>query len=314
MALHLVTGGAGFIGSHLAAGLIAAGHQVRILDNLSTGNRDNLRDIADRIEFQTGDITDDAALAAAMRGVDCVFHCAALASVPRSVVEPLATHLACATGTLQVLNQARLCGVRRVVYSASSSAYGDQPTPRKKESDLPLPLSPYAAAKLAGELYATAAYRTYGLETVSLRYFNVFGPRQDPNGPYAAVIPKFISAIVNRERPTIFGDGKQTRDFTHVANVVAANMRAAEAPGVAGRVFNVGSGEALDLLTLLDKLGAILGAKIEPIFEPARVGDVRDSLADVSAAREVLGYTPQVGIDEGLRQTAAWFQQNAAGR
>lgn len=311
MALNLITGGAGFIGSHLAAGLIEAGHQVRILDNLSTGNRDNLRAVAERIEFLTGDVNDEAALAAAVRGVDCVFHVAALASVPRSVAEPLATHLACATGTLQVLHQARLAGVRRVVYSASSSAYGDQPTPRKRETDLPVPLSPYAAAKLAGELYATAFWRSYGLETVSLRYFNVFGARQDPNGPYAAVIPKFISAIVSGERPVIFGDGKQTRDFTHVANVVAANMRAAEAPNVAGRVFNVGSGEALDLITLLDKLSVILGKKVEPIFEPARVGDVRDSLADVTAAREVLGYVPKVGIDEGLQLTAAWFQANS---
>jgi UDP-glucose 4-epimerase len=250
------------------------------------------------------------AVGRAVAGCEIVFHEAALASVPRSVEAPLESHAACATGTLNVLDQARRAGVRRVVYAASSSAYGNQPTPRKKETDLPSPLSPYAAAKLTGELYCEAFWHSYGLETVALRYFNVFGPRQDPRGPYAAVIPLFIKAIQEGERPKIFGDGGQTRDFTYVENVVAANLKAAAAPReAAGRVFNVGNGVAISLLDLLNELSRILGKKIEPIFAPERVGDVRDSLADISLARSVLGYEPLVDLPTGLVPTVEYYRE-----
>jgi UDP-glucose 4-epimerase len=310
MAQCLVTGGAGFIGSHIVHALVARGDKVRVLDNLSTGKRSNLAAVAADVEFLEGDLTDIAAVGKAVAGCEIVFHEAALASVPRSVEAPLESHAACATGTLNVLDQARRAGVRRVVYAASSSAYVNQPTPRKKETDLPSPLSPYAAAKLTGELYCEAFWHSYGLETVALRYFNVFGPRQDPRGPYAAVIPLFIKAIQEGDRPKIFGDGGQTRDFTYVENVVAANLKAAAAPReAAGRVFNVGNGVAISLLDLLNELSRILGKKIEPIFAPERVGDVRDSLADISLARSVLGYEPLVDLPTGLVPTVEYYQQ-----
>jgi UDP-glucose 4-epimerase len=310
MAQCLVTGGAGFIGSHIVHALVARGDKVRVLDNLSTGKRTNLAAVAGDVEFVEGDLSDAAAVGRAVTGCEVVFHEAALASVPRSVEAPLESHAACATGTLNVLDQSRRAGVRRVVYAASSSAYGNQPTPRKKETDLPSPLSPYAAAKLTGELYCEAFWHSYGLETVALRYFNVFGPRQDPRGPYAAVIPLFIKAIQEGERPKIFGDGGQTRDFTYVENVVAANLKAAAAPReAAGRVFNVGNGVAISLLDLLNELSRILGKKIEPIFAPERVGDVRDSLADISSARSVLGYEPVVDLPTGLVPTVEYYQQ-----
>jgi UDP-glucose 4-epimerase len=310
MAQCLVTGGAGFIGSHIVHALAARGDKVRVLDNLSTGKRTNLAAVAGDVEFVEGDLSDAAAVGRAVAGCEVVFHEAALASVPRSVEAPLESHAACATGTLNVLDQARRAGVRRVVYAASSSAYGNQPTPRKKETDLPSPLSPYAAAKLTGELYCEAFWHSYGLETVALRYFNVFGPRQDPRGPYAAVIPLFIKAIQEGERPKIFGDGGQTRDFTYVENVVAANLKAAAAPReAAGRVFNVGNGVAISLLDLLNELSRILGKKIEPIFAPERVGDVRDSLADISLARSVLGYEPIVDLPTGLVPTVEYYRK-----
>lgn len=310
MAQCLVTGGAGFIGSHIVHALVARGDSVRVLDNLSTGKRTNLAAVAADVEFIEGDLSDAAAVGRAVAGCEVVFHEAALASVPRSVEAPLDSHAACATGTLNVLDQARRAGVRRVVYAASSSAYGNQPTPRKKETDLPSPLSPYAAAKLTGELYCEAFWHSYGLETVALRYFNVFGPRQDPRGPYAAVIPLFIKAIQEGERPKIFGDGGQTRDFTYVENVVAANLKAAAAPReAAGRVFNVGNGVAISLLALLGELSRILGKKIEPLFAPERVGDVRDSLADISLARSVLGYEPVVDLPTGLVPTVEYYKQ-----
>jgi UDP-glucose 4-epimerase len=305
----LVTGGAGFVGAHLAEALVRRGDRVRILDNLSTGQRANLASIQDQVELFPGDVGDSQAVARAIAGCDLVFHQAALASVPRSLAEPLATHEACATGTLVVLDAARRAGVRRVVYAASSSAYGNRPEPRKREDDLPSPLSPYAAAKLAGELYCKAFWHSYGLETVALRYFNVFGPRQDPSGPYAAVIPLFVKALLSGQRPTIFGDGLQTRDFTYVANVVHANLLAAAAPEAAGGVFNVGSGTAISLLDLLRELNAILGTQVEPIFQPPRAGDVRDSLADISRARRVLGYEPQVSLAEGLKRTVDFYRQ-----
>lgn len=309
MACVLITGGCGFVGSHLVEALVHRGDRVRVLDDLSTGRSENLAAVADRIELLLGSVADLPAVERAVAGCELVFHQAALASVPRSVAEPLATHAADATGTLHVLDAARRAGVRRVVYAASSSAYGNQPTPRKSESHLPSPLSPYAAAKLTGELYCEAFWHSYGLETVALRYFNVFGPRQDPSGPYAAVIPLFIKAILAGQRPTIFGDGRQTRDFTYVENVVQANLLAAQASGAAGRVFNVGSGQAISLLDLLATLNRILGTQVEPDFQAARTGDVRDSLADISLAKRVLGYQPAVDLVEGLRRTVEFYRR-----
>jgi len=308
MPKYLITGGAGFIGSHLVETLVRRGEKVLVLDNFSTGKLDNLVAVADEIELVSSDVRDEAAVGRAVAGCDVVFHQAALASVPRSVEDPLATHAACATGTLVVLHEARKAGVRRVVYAASSSAYGNQPQPKKRETDLPSALSPYAAAKLAGESYCASFWHSYGFETVALRYFNVFGPRQDPSGPYAAVIPLFIKALLAGQQPVIFGDGLQTRDFTYVENVVQANLRAAEANGAAGEVFNVGSGAAISLLDLLKELNAILGTGVQPVFQPARAGDVRDSLADISKARKVLGYEPAVHLAEGLKRTVEHYR------
>jgi UDP-N-acetylglucosamine/UDP-N-acetyl-alpha-D-glucosaminouronate 4-epimerase len=312
MPTYLVTGGAGFVGSHLALALVRHGARVRVLDNLSTGRRDNLAPVTGQVELVSADVADAAAVGRAVAGCEVVFHQAALASVPRSVEDPLATHAACATGTLVVLDQARRAGVRRVVYAASSSAYGNEPQPRKRETDLPSPLSPYAAAKLAAELYCQAFWHSFGLETVALRYFNVFGPRQDPSGPYAAVIPLFIKALLAGQQPTIYGDGLQTRDFTYVENVVQANLLAAEANRAAGQVFNVGSGVSISLLDLLRELNAVFGTNIQPIFQPPRAGDVRDSLADIARAREVLGYRPTVDLAEGLRRTVEYYRQEQA--
>src|SRR6476661_1117279 len=257
MPKYLVTGGAGFIGSHIVEALVRRGGEVRVLDNFSTGKLNNLVAVADDIELISSDVCDETAVGRAVAGCDAVFHQAALASVPRSIEDPLATHAACATGTLVVLHEARKAGVRRVVYAASSSAYGNQPQPKKKETDVPSPLSPYAAAKLAGESYCAAFWHSYGFETVALRYFNVFGPRQDPSGPYAAVIPLFIKSILAGKQPMIFGDGRQTRDFTYVENVVQTNLLAADVGEAAGQVFNVGSGAAISLLDLLQSLNAI---------------------------------------------------------
>lgn len=309
MTVCLVTGGAGFIGSHLVEALVREGHQVRVLDNFSTGKVENLAAVADDIDLISGDVCHESVVAQAVAGCELVFHQAALASVPRSLEEPLATHAACATGTLVVLHEARKAGVRRVIYAASSSAYGNQPQPRKRETDLPSPLSPYAAAKLAGEMYCAAFWHSYGLQTVALRYFNVFGPRQDPRGPYAAVIPLFILALLEGRSPVIYGDGRQTRDFAYVENVVQANLLAAHAPQASGQVINVGSGTAINLLDLLDELNRILGTDIRPRFQPPRAGDVRDSLADISRARELLGYQPAVSLAEGLRRTVDYYRQ-----
>jgi UDP-glucose 4-epimerase len=308
MSTCLVTGGAGFIGSHIVEALVRRGDQVRVLDNFATGKPANLVAVEDGIELLTGDVCDQGAIARAVAGCEVVFHQAALASVPRSVEDPLATHAACATGTLTVLHAARQAGVRRVVFAASSSAYGNQPQPRKSETDLPSPLSPYAAAKLAGEQYCEAFWHSYSLETVPLRYFNVFGPRQDPSGPYAAVIPLFIKSILAGQAPTIYGDGLQTRDFNYVENVVQANLLAAGASNAPGKVFNVGSGVAVSLLDLLQELNAIFGTEIAPVLKPPRPGDVRDSLADISRSREVLGYRPSVKLSEGLRRTVEFYR------
>ncbi len=313
MSICLVTGGAGFVGSHLVAALVQRGDHVRVLDDFSTGKAENLVDVADDIELISGSVCDEAAVQHAVKKCGFVFHQAAMASVPRSVEQPLATHAACATGTLIVLHEARKAGVRRVVFAGSSSAYGNPVAPgAKRETDLPSPLSPYAAAKLAGEMYCQSFWHSYGFETAVLRYFNVFGPRQDPSGPYAAVIPLFIKAILAGRQPAIFGNGQQTRDFTFVENVVRANLLAAEASGAAGQVFNVGSGVACSLLDLLSELNAIMGTAVAPVFQPERAGDVRDSLADISRAREVLGYEAGVGFGEGLKKTVDFIGRRAS--
>ncbi len=308
MRTFLVTGAAGFIGSHIATALVERGDRVRVLDNLSTGFRRNLEHLEGRFEFIEGDLVDSRVVAEAVQDVDCIFHQAALASVPRSVENPLETHAACVTGTVNLLDAARRGGVRRVVYAASSSAYGDQPNSSKRESDLPAPLSPYATAKLAGEYYLQAFYHTYGLETVAIRYFNVFGPRQDPGSAYSAVIPLFITAMLDGRQPVIFGDGLQSRDFTYIDNVVHGNLLAADAEGVAGRTINVANGRATNLLELIDALQQMLGLTIEPRHEPARVGDVRESLADITTARTLLGYEPRVSFEEGLRRSIDYYQ------
>ncbi|GIX02872.1 MAG: UDP-glucose 4-epimerase-like protein [Thermogutta sp.] len=309
MPTTLVTGGAGFIGSHLVEALVERGHKVRVLDNLSTGNLANLASVKDCIEFIEGDICDGALVKRVMEGVEYVFHQAALASVPRSVEYPLDTHAACVTGTVTLLDAARRSGrIRRFVYAGSSSAYGDQPFSAKRETDLPDPISPYGAAKLAGEYYCRAFYATYGLPTVVIRYFNVFGPRQDPNSPYSAVIPLFITAILRGRRPVIFGDGLQSRDFTYVENVVHANLLAAEKPGVEGRVFNAANGKSITLLELIAALNEVLGTEVEPEFAPPRPGDIRESMADITLARRLLGYEPRVDFREGLRRSVEYYR------
>lgn len=307
----LVTGGAGFIGSHLAEALVRRGDRVRVIDNLSTGFLSNLDPIRAQIEFIEGDIADAGLTRRAVQGVEVVFHQAALASVPRSLEFPLQTHAACATGTVVLLDAARRAGVRRVVYASSSSIYGDQPASLKRESDLPAPISPYGAAKLAAEYYCRAFAASFPLETVSLRYFNVFGPRQDPNSPYAAVIPLFITAILAGQQPVIFGDGLQSRDFTFVQNVVEGNLLAADAPGVSGRAFNIATGRSVNLLELLDALGELLGSRVKPVHAEPRPGDIRHSTADVTLARDCLGYEPKIDFHEGLRRSIDYYRRIA---
>lgn len=305
----LITGGAGFIGSSIARSLIARGDQVRIIDNLSSGKRENLADFRDRVEFIEASILDGAALRAAMEGVEVVYHEAAMPSVPRSVAEPVPSHEANATGTLRVLEAAREAKVRRVVYAGSSSAYGETPTLPKVETMPTSALSPYAASKLAGEQYCQVWSHVYGLETVVLRYFNVFGPRQDPNSQYAAVVPKFVTAALKGESPVIYGDGLQSRDFCFIDNVIEANLRAADAPGVSGQVFNVACGEATTLLDVVAAVADLLGKPLVPQHAPPRAGDIKHSLADVAKAKAMLGYTGATGFREGLRRTVEWYRQ-----
>ncbi len=308
MTQYLVTGGAGFIGSNIVEELVRCGERVRVLDNFSTGKRENLALVAGHVELVEGDLCDLPALRQAVEGMDTILHQAALPSVQRSIDNPLATHAVNATGTLNLLIAAHEAGVRRVVYAASSSVYGDTPTLPKREDMRPRPKSPYAVSKLAGEYYCQAFTAVHGLETVCLRYFNVFGPRQDPTSQYSAVIPLFIAAMLRGEPPAVHGDGLQSRDFTYVANVVHANLLAATAPGVAGRMFNVACGQRHTLLDMIAILNGILGAQIEPVHIDPRPGDVRHSLADIAAAQEALGYRVEVDLREGLRRTVDWYR------
>lgn len=308
--LYLVTGGAGFIGSHIAEALVKRGDRVRVLDNFMTGKRENLTHLTGKIEFIEADIRDYAATRQAMENVNVVFHEAAIPSVPRSVADPQLGHDVNVNGTFNVLMAARDAGVKRLVFAASSSAYGDTEVLPKVETMMPNPLSPYAAAKLVGELYCQTFTRVYGLETVALRYFNVFGPRQDPTSPYSGVISKFVTALLENQTPTIFGDGEQSRDFTYVANVVDANLRAAEAPAANGHVMNLGIGDRITLNQLLDELQKIIGTNLEPEYKETRPGDVRHSLADIAKAENLLGYRPLVGLAEGLKYTVDWYREN----
>lgn len=307
----LVTGGAGFIGSNLADELIARGARVSIIDDLSTGSIENIEAISGDFNFIEGDINDDAAVAKAIEGAEIVFHQAALPSVPRSVENPAETHRVCVDGTFNILRHAKESGVRRIVYAASSSAYGDQPTLPKVESMKADPLSPYAVAKLTGELYCRAFNNVYGLETYALRYFNVFGPRQNPSSMYSGVISRFIDALMKGTTPVIFGDGEQSRDFTYIANVVDANIRAAEATTGSGLTINVANGERVSLNQLLEVLKRITnnGAAVAE-YKDARNGDVKHSQADNSLAVEHLGYTELVGLEEGLRRTIDWWKNS----
>jgi UDP-glucose 4-epimerase len=302
MSSYLVTGGAGFIGSYIVETLVERGESVRVLDNLSTGRLENIVPFLDRVEFVEGDLRDEEVVRRAVDGVDYVLHQGAIPSVNRSVQDPIPTETANVVGTLNLLLAARDAGVRRVVYASSSSVYGDSPTLPKVETMPPRPKSPYAVSKIAMEYHCRVFTELHGLETVGLRYFNVFGPRQDPTSEYAAVIPKFITAMLRGEHPTIYGDGTQSRDFTYVSNVVAANLLATTAPGMAGRVFNAALGARYTLLELVDTLNEILGTQIQPIFGPARPGDVKHSQADINLIREC-GYQAQVDFRTGLGKT-----------
>lgn len=304
----VVTGGAGFIGSHIVDGLVARGYRVRVLDNLCTGRLENILHHGRAVEFFQADVCDQSAVAAAVKGADCVIHQAALASVPLSLERPLDVNAACVTGTLVVLQEAHRAGVRRLVYAGSSSCYGDTPFSAKRENDSLMTISPYAVAKLAGEKYCQAWWHSFRMETVVLRYFNVFGPRQDPNSPYSAVIPLFITRMLAGQSPVVFGDGHQSRDFTFVGNVVAGNLLAMTVPGIAGKTFNLADGRATTLLQLVAALESLLGMQATVDFQPARIGDVRDSLADISLAVRELGYRPETGFQEGLARSIAWYK------
>jgi UDP-glucose 4-epimerase len=309
----LVTGGAGFIGSHLVERLVAAGDTVRVLDDFSSGRRTNLAGVRGKIDLRTGSVADQGAVREAVAGCDAVYHLAALPSVVKSVEDPIASHEITATGTLLVLDAARKAGVRRLVYAASSSAYGDQPGAVRREDDALMPLSPYAAAKLAGEHYCAACTVVYGLETVRLRFFNVFGPRQDAKSPYSGVIALFIAALCEGKAPTIYGDGSQSRDFVYVDNVVSALCRAARAPEAVGNVYNIGNGQSTTILGLVKELNRLLGTGIKPLHAAARAGDVRYSQADIARARRDLGYSPAVTFAEGLARTLEYYRSQIRG-
>jgi UDP-N-acetylglucosamine/UDP-N-acetyl-alpha-D-glucosaminouronate 4-epimerase len=310
MARYLVTGVAGFIGSALARAILAQGGELRGIDNLSTGNRENIGEVLSGMDFREIDILDLEAVKDACLGVDYVFHEAAIPSVPKSVIDPLGSNQANVDGTVNVLVSARDAKVKRVMYAASSSAYGDTPTLPKREDMIPNPISPYAVAKLASEYYMRSFYRCYGLETVCLRYFNIFGPRQDPTSPYSGVLSKFITQMLTGETPTIFGDGEQSRDFTYIDNAVEANLLAAKAPAekVAGEVFNVATGKRINLNETFQVLKRIIGYAGEVKYAEERAGDVKHSLADLSRTEKAMGYRPKVDFEEGLRRTIAWYR------
>ena len=314
MPAYLVTGCAGFIGSSIADALVQRGETVRGLDNFETGKAENLETFRDKIEFVECDLRDADAVLEACRGAEFIFHTAALPSVPRSVKDPRTSHTANIDGTFNLLEAARAAGVKRIVYSASSSAYGNQPGFPRREAMSPAPIAPYPVQKLAGELYMQSYWQVYGLETVSLRYFNIFGPRQVPDSPYSGVMAKFTLQMMRGERPTINGDGEQGRDFTYIDNVVSANFLAMAAPAekIAGRVFNVACGERHTLNETFRVLAQLLDFREQPIYAAPRAGDVRDSLADISAAREGFGYKPMVGFEEGLRRTVGWYREQYA--
>lgn len=308
MSVVVVTGGAGFIGSHIVDALLARGDEVRVVDSLVTGKMDNLRSAAERIRFVQADICEAATLAEVFRGADYVIHQAALASVPLSVEQPLVVNQACVTGTLTVLHEAMKANVKRVVYAGSSSCYGDRPFSANRETDCPMTLSPYAVAKLAGEHYCHAFFHSYGLETVCLRYFNVFGPRQDPTSHYSAVIPLFITWMLSGKPPVVYGDGQQSRDFTYVENVVQGNLNALTAPNVAGKSFNLANGRATTLLDLIEVLSRQLNCCVTPDFQPPRAGDIRDSMSDITSAVRELGYNPVVTLEQGLERSIDYYK------
>lgn len=323
MPFNCVTGGAGFIGSHLVTALVEAASRdvnasrnaepaVRVLDNLATGRLENLAHVADQVEFVDGDVTDSATVAAALRDVDVVYHLAALPSVPLSLERPLDVHRVCATGTLTVLDAARRAGVRRLVYAGSSSAYGQRHAGAQREEFRPQPLSPYAAAKLAGEAYCESFWHSFGFETVVLRFFNVYGERQDPAGPYAAVIPIFLNKLLRGEPLQIYGDGGQTRDFCYVGDVVQALLAAGSVPRAAGETLNVAHGRPTSLLELVERIGAAVGAEPDVRRLPARAGEIRDSLADLTRTRQILNFTPRTSLDEGLARAAAYYRRMLA--
>jgi len=322
MEKFLVTGGAGFIGSNICRRLVAEGCSVRVLDNLLTGKRSNLADVIDRIDFIEADMGDADVARAAMKDVDVVLHQGALPSVPLSVDNPAATHRHCVDATFTVLMAARDAGVKRLVYAASSSAYGDTPTLPKVETMPTCPLSPYAVGKLVGEYYGAVFSKVFGLETISLRYFNVFGPYQDPTSQYAAAIPAFVTAILKDEPPTVYGDGEQSRDFTYIDNVVEANLRAARADVVEanlraaraektqGEVVNIACGEAITVNAIIELINELLGKDVKPVYAPPRAGDVKHSLADITAARNLIGFEPVIPFRQGLEKAIDWYRHN----
>jgi len=306
----LVTGGAGFIGSNICRKLVSNGCFVRVVDNLLTGKKSNLSDIIDKIDFIKADMGDEQVARSAMKGIDVVLHQGALPSVPRSVDAPAAAHQHNVDATFTLLLAARDASIRRFVYASSSSAYGDTPTLPKVETMAPSPLSPYAVGKLAGEYYCSVFAQVYGLETISLRYFNVFGPYQDPTSQYAAAIPAFVTAILKDQPPTIYGDGEQSRDFTYVDNVVDANLLAAKVKQTKGEVLNIACGEAVTVNAIIDMINEILGKNIKPIYAPPRPGDVKHSLADITAAKKLLGFKPKISFQQGLELAIDWYREN----
>lgn len=310
MEKFLVTGGAGFIGSNICKKLVSQGCFVRVVDNLLTGKKSNLTDVADKIEFVEADMGDEEIASSCMKDIEVCLHQGALPSVPRSVDDPALTHKHCLDATFTLLLAARDAGIKRFVYAASSSAYGDTPTLPKVETMLTRPLSPYAASKLAGEYYCSVFYKVFGLETISLRYFNVFGPHQDPTSQYAAAIPAFVTAILKNKPPTVYGDGEQSRDFTFVDNVVEANLLAAGAEHTAGQAINIACGQAVTVNQVIEMINNAVGKDVKPIYDAPRPGDVKHSLADISLAEEVIGYKPIVQFEESLKLAIDWYREN----